>query len=381
MSAEEALLARATESTGLRDFGEGDDFRAGLRVLIAAASDGQLTQAQRQALESAWISNLEKRLRVVDERRRHPRITEEKIEGPLAVIGLPRTGTTALVDLLAQDPAARAPLQWETANLFPPADRSSWARDPRMAAMDAQLQASAPTNPIVALGLHTFGATLPDECNSFLAMGFWSPNLAVTAPLPRYVEWLRFSRPKRPYLAHRWVLQHLQAHGPAGRWTLKSPFHCFALAALVAEYPGAMLVHTHRDPVEQIASNIGLICTIRGYGPGHPGRAVTGREQLEQWGTGIQRCLADRADPALDSRVMDISHRSMIDDPMGTLRSVYDRFDLPFSAEAERRAKAWLDSPAQHRSSVRFSLDEFGLTESDVEAAFGPYRQRFSAYF
>ena len=381
MSTEAAILARAAEATGLGDFGASDEFRIGLRVLIAAAAEAPITDAQRQALEGAWLINLQKRLRLVDLRARRPGIAEEVIEGPLALIGLPRTGTTALVDLLAQDPAARAPLQWETANLFPPADKRAWARDPRIAAMDAQLQASAPTNPIVALGLHAFGATLPDECNSFLAMDFWSPNLAVTAPLPRYVEWLRLSRPARPYLAHRWVLQHLQAHGPAGRWTLKSPFHCFALGALVAEYPGAMLVQTHRDPVEQIASNIGLICTIRGYGPGHPGRAVTGREQLEQWGTGIQRCLADRADPALDARVMDISHRSMLDDPMGTLRSVYDRFALPFGAEAERRARAWLDNPAQHRSSVRFTLGEFGLSEADVEAAFGPYRQRFSAYF
>jgi hypothetical protein len=374
-------VTRAREATGLNDFGPSDEFRTGLRILIAAASESPLTDTQRDALEAKCETALQTRLRLVDLRNREPQTAEAKIGAPLILIGMPRTGTTALVDMLAQDPAARAPLQWESANLFPPADRANWARDPRIAAMENRLQASAPTNPIVALGLHTFGATLPDECNNLLTLEFWSTDFTTRAVLPRYVEWLRLGQPTRPYLSHKWILQHLQAHGPSGRWTLKSPVHCFALAALVAEYPDAMLVQTHRDPREQVASHIGLICTIRGFGPGHPGRAITAQELLAKWGTGLQRCLAARADPALDSRVMDISHRSVFEDPMGTLRNIYDRFDLDFSAEAERRVRAWLENPAQHRSTARFTLEDFDLTEADVEAAFGAYMQRLSAYF
>jgi hypothetical protein len=380
-AAEEALIGQARAETGLSDFGEIEEFRVGLRVLIAAAAEADLSEAQRLNLQMSWRANLAKRLWLVDLRNRRPQIARESIDGPLVVVGLPRTGTSALVDLLAQDPAARAPLQWETGALFPPPDRDAWAEDPRIAQLQARFDADAGSNPIVALGLHTFGARLPDECNSFMALNFWSPNLAAATLLPRYVEWLRLSRPERPYMAHRWVLQHLQAHGPAGRWTLKSPFHAFGLAELVAEYPGAMLVQTHRDPVELLASNAGLLSTIRGFGPGHPGRLATGREQVELWGTGLQRALAARADPSLDARVFDLSHRALIDAPMEALRSVYDHFRLPFTAEAERRARAWLDHPAQHRSSVRFTLEDFGLTAEDVERAFGPYRERFSAYF
>ena len=379
-TSEDALLASVVEQTGLSDFG-GDEFRVGLRVVIASAAEADLTDQKRQSLQAGWRLHLEKRLRLVDLRKRRPEIGREVIRAPLAVIGLPRTGTTALVDLLAQDPAARAPLQWETANLFPPPRKEDWANDPRIAQVQAQMDAEAPHSPMVKLGLHTPGARLPDECNSFMSMNFWTPNIGAPALLPRYAEWLKLSRPERPYMTHRWVLQHLQAHGPTGRWVLKSPFHCFGLAELLAEYPDAMFVQTHRDPVDLLASNAGLLSTIRGFGPGDPGRRLTGREQVALWGTGLQRCLSARTDPALDARVLDISHHDVVKQPIETLRRVYAHFDLPFTAEAEQGAKTWLQNPAQHKSSVRFTLEDFGLTAADVESAFGPYRERFSSYF
>lgn len=377
---EDALLESIVAQTGLSDFG-GEAFRVGLRVAIAAAAEADLTDQKRQALQAVWRGHLEKRLRLVELRKRRPEITREVIQAPLAVIGLPRTGTTALVDLLAQDPAARTAMQWETANLFPPPRKEDWANDPRIAETQARMDAEAQSNPMVKLGLHTPGARLPDECNSFMSMDFWTPNIGAPALLPRYAEWLKLSRPDRPYATHRWVLQHLQAHGPAGRWVLKSPFHCFGLAELLAEYPDAMFVQTHRDPVDLLASNAGLLSTIRGFGPGDPGRLGTGREQVQLWGTGLQRCLSARMDPALDARVLDISHREVVDAPMETLKRVYAHFDLAFTAEAEQGVRTWLQSPAQHKSSVRFTLEDFGLTAADVETAFGPYRERFSSYF
>jgi hypothetical protein len=375
------LMDRAREASGLSDFGADEDFRVGLRVLIAAADDAGIDGDLRVALEAGWVAGLTTRLRLVESRTQQPDIGEQRIEGPLAVIGLPRTGTTALVDVLAQDPAARAPMQWETANLFPPASRDAWDRDPRIAAMQDAFDAAADTNPIVALGLHTFGAMLPDECNSMLTAEFWSPNLTAAYPMPLYSAWLRHARPARPYRTHHWLLQHLQAHGPAGRWTLKSPFHAFAVRAFVDEYPDAMLVQTHRDPAELMPSMCGLYATIRGFGPGHPGRIDTGKELLELWGTGMQRCLADRSDPVLGARVFDVSHRAMTADPMGTVRSIYEHFDLPLTADAASAMEHWIAHPVQHRSSVRFTLEDFGLDRDQVEAAFGDYRSRLGRYF
>jgi hypothetical protein len=374
-------MERASQACGLEDFGDNDEFRVGLRVLLAAIEEVDLPLAVRDAFQTNWIISLETRLRLVQLRRDRPEIAAERIEGPLAVIGLPRTGTTALVDLLAQDPAARAPLQWEPVNLFPPANPDHWKDDPRIALVQSALDEAAISTPFVALGLHTFGATLPDECNSFLALDFWSPNLTAPLALPAYTEWLRLGRLQHPYTTHRWVLQHLQAHGPAGRWTLKSPFHAFALSEFIAEYPDAMFVQTHRDPIELMPSMSGLYSTIRGENPGDPARNDTGQELLSLWGTGLQRCLAARRDPAVDARVFDVSQRAMIADPFGTLHSVYDHFGLEFSAEAERGARAWLEHPAQHMSSVKFTLADFGLDPDQVEVAFGGYRHRFGDFF
>lgn len=376
-----ALMDRAVEACGLSDFGSSEGFRVGLRVLVAAADEAGLTGDVRAVLEAGWIGDLILRLRLVQLRKERPEIMQERIEGPLAVIGLPRTGTSALVDLLAQDPSARAPLQWESANLFPPATKETWRTDPRIAQLQTILDESAATNPVVSLGLHSFGAMLPDECNSLLTSEFWSPNLTAWQPMPAYSSWLRLGRPVRPYETHHWFLQHLQTNGPAGRWTLKSPFHAFALPEFLAEYPDAMLVQTHRDPVDLMPSMCGLYSTIRGQGPGDPGRLATGRELLEQWGTGLQRCLADRRDPQVDARVFDVSHRSMASDPMGTVRSVYEHFDLPFSAAAESAMLRWIEHPAQHISSVKFSLADFGLDRDQVEAGFGDYRARLGQYF
>jgi hypothetical protein len=378
---ETRLLEQAVAATGLNDFGEHDDFRIGLRVLIGAADDAGVTGEVRDVLEAGWIASLSTRLQMVELRRQQPAIATEEIAGPLAVIGLPRTGTTALVDLLAQDPAARAPMQWETANLFPPASRATWASDPRIVQVQSVFDEMAAVSPIVKLGLHTFGAMLPDECNSFLSLDFRSPNLSVMDGLPRYSEWLRHGDVPRPYATHRMVLQHLQHHGPAGRWTLKSPFHCFTIPQLLDEYPDAMLVQTHRDPVELMPSMCGLYSTIRGETAGDPGRLVTGRELIELWGTGLQRGLAARLDPAVDARVFDVSHRSMLSDPLGTVRSVYEHFDLPLTADTEQATQRWLDNPTQHLSSVKFTLKDFGLDPEQVEAGFGEYRNRFGNLF
>jgi len=378
--AAEQILASAMASTGLSDFGP-QEFQAPLRVLGADLDDPTLAGGLADTVAGFARVSLEKRLRLLARRKTHSEIGEEVIDRPVFVIGLPRTGTSALVDLMAQDPAARAPLQWEVKHLDELDDRASWSNDPRIDALEADFQRLSEINPVVALGLHTYGARLPEECNSFMSMSLWSPSLAVHGHLPRYSEWIRFATLQNPYRLHRYVLQHLQHYGRGGRWTLKSPWHVFDLPAILDEYPDAVFIQTHRDPLQLMPSMCGLYATIRGQGPGDPGRRQTGRELANLWGTGLQRGMIARRDPALDARVFDISHRALLDDPLNVLRSVYERFGWGFTSEAETQARNWIKAPAQHLSSVKFSLGEFGLDEAAVEAAFGDYRERFGSLF
>jgi hypothetical protein len=373
------IVERALASSGSTE-ADATEWPEGLRVLTAALSEAP-PETVEPVIES-WVELAATRIRFLAHVREHDSITRERIVAPIFVIGMPRTGTTALVDLLALDPAARTPLQWETAQLLPPPDAATWGSDPRIAATQATFDemAADPTS-YAALGLHTNGALLPAECNSFLALDFWSPNFLAPLPLPAYDEWLRLSSPSRPYLLHHWILRYLQHYGPAGRWTLKSPFHGFALQAILEEYPDARFVQTHRDPAAFVPSLCGLISTIRRELPEGELPLETGRELIRFWGTGMQRCLAARLDPDLDARVVDLSHRELAADPIGTLRHLYDRLGLTVDAEYEQLATRWAAEPSQERSRIRFSLGDFGLDEATVREAFGPYCERFSALF
>jgi hypothetical protein len=377
------LMAEATAAAGgLSDFGPEDGFRTSLRILLADLDAADLEPARRGALRDTWRGRLETRLHLMALRAERPEIAAQHIAGPLMVTGLPRTGTTSLFDILAQDPAARAPLTWETMTLGRPAERGHWHDDHRIAEIDRYLASLG--DPVAQAGLHTYGAMLPDECNNIHLYNFWGaryPGEPEAVYLKGASQWIHKCMPRRPYAMHKIILQHLQTHGPSGRWILKEPFHINALGEFLAEYPDAMIVQTHRDPIAVFTSLAGLYATIRGEGPGHPGRAATGRYVLERWGTSINRCLAARLDPALDARILDIGQRQIIQEPMKTVAAVYERFDLPFLPTARERMARWIANPAQHESTTRFNLAEFELTENDVETVVAPYRQRFQAYF
>ncbi|SRR6266545_1339522 len=243
----ETLMRDAERSTGLSDWGGNATFVSGLRVLLASLAESSLPLEARQRQIERCRDHLEVRLRLIDHRTRHPETAARDVDGPLVVMGLPRTGTTALIDLLVQVPAARAILQWETNALFPPPRREQWATDPRIASTQRHLDRVALAFPEL-VEMHAFGAELPQECNAVLELEFWSPNVSGGGGLDRYADWLAHNVPENPFPIHRWVLQHLQAHGPSGRWTLKSPFHMFDLPAFLAVYRSAVFVQTHRDP-------------------------------------------------------------------------------------------------------------------------------------
>ncbi len=383
MLGEIALIAKASAAMGgLTDLGPEDGFRVSLRVLLAALEEAGLPDSQRQAMLDNWQKRIEVRMQLMAVRAADPSIGTQEIEGPMLVTGLPRTGTTSLFDVLAQDPAVRAPLTWETMTLAEPARPGHWHDDPRIARIDDYLGGLG--DPVAEAGLHTYGAMLPDECNNILLYNFWGaryPGEPEALWLKGASEWIHNCVPPLPFRLHRMVLQHLQAHGPGGRWLLKEPYHINALDHFIAEYPGAMIVMTHRDPVDVFTSLAGLYATIRGEGPGDPGRPATGRYVLERWSAGLKRCMAARQDPALDARIIDIGYSAIVTEPMATVEAIYRHFDLPLPDAARARMEAWLANPAQHRSATRFALEDFALTPEDILSAISPYPARFGRYF
>ena len=375
---ERALTRAASKQTGLEDYGD-ESFRPGFRRLLQSLEeDARLTLFGRFFAKRQLVELLSHRLRLVDWRKRHPEIANEKVARPLFVLGLPRTGTTLLYGMLAEDPAARAPLSWEIDQPDPPPETDTYRTDPRIETTEQRFEQLRQLAPGFQ-AIHPIGALMPQECIVLMACEFMSIHFEMSFDVAGYQRWLLEQDMSDAYRFHHEFLQHLQWRCPGGHWVLKSPGHLGALDALLACYPDAMIVQTHRDPIRVIPSVSSLEHTMRMVSSDDVDPARLGAQQLHVWKTLLDDCVETRRRrPDLDARIVDLHFDEIVADPMGCVRRVYDRFGLPLSAEAELRMKAYVhDNPREKHGVHRYGLASFGLEQGAVDEAFAGYRERF----
>src|SRR5262245_19104394 len=245
----DALVEQARAATGLEDLGE-PTWREGLeRLLAALREEARLHELGRTFAAADLVSYLTNRLGIVAWRRTHPEVARAPVTPPIVIVGQGRTGTTILHDLLAQDPATRAPLSWEVDLPCPPPEAATWASDPRIAEVQARSDLTEQLIPGFR-AMHPSGALLAQECVRITGADFRSVIFPTQFRVPSCARWAMYEADMAPaYRWHRRFLQHLQSRHPARRWVLKSPGHIWCLDALLAEYPDALLVQTHRDPL------------------------------------------------------------------------------------------------------------------------------------
>lgn len=371
------LVEDVTSETGLSDFG-GDSFLEGLdRLTDSLRTEGELNEIGEQIFGVRLRSALENRLRVEETIRAHPEIADEVVEGPIVILGLPRTGTTATSQLVALDPAIRSLRLWESTSPVPPPESATENDDPRIAQAEAGLQMMYETFPRMR-SLHFETATGPTECLDLLSMEFRTAHYDGMAHVPSYTDWVVDCDMALAYRYHRRVLQLLQWHCPPRLWHLKTPVHMFALDSLAAAYPDAMFLWTHRDPAEVLGSVCSLIAYTRSWVSDRDDSGVIGEQQVELWREALLRAVAYR-ERVGEERFCDISFAEMQKDPVAVLGGAYDRLGLVMSVEAERRMTEWrVANPPGAHGTHDFSLDEFGLTAEHVRERFGFYLDRFS---
>lgn len=363
--APDGLVREAERRTGLHDFGEDAAWRSGLAAFCAALeAEAELTPLGRSMARGTVLGALENRLRMTDWRRRHPELDAERVERPVIVIGMGRTGTTILHDLLARDPGNRVPLTWEVDAPCPPPERASYANDPRIAASDARL---ARTDSLIPgfKSMHPMGALLPQECVSMLSTELASVAFHLQFRVPSYARWLHEEADLAPaYRGHRRWLQLLQWRCP-GRWVLKSPCHLWHLRALLATYPDALLVQTHRDPLKVLSSLTSLATTLRKMASD----AIDPREIASEWShwnaVAYERSVQARVEGWIDpQRVLDLHFTDFVADPFATLRRLYDFAGLAWTPEGERGMRAWWDAhPADEHGKHSHRFSDTGLDE------------------
>ncbi len=369
------LVDTACQRTGLDDFG-GTEWREGLDRLVDALNDeADLTELGTQILGSRLEMLLANRLRVVATVDAHPEIADEEVEGPLVIIGLPRTGTTALSNLLAADPQIRSVRLWESSDPVPPPEADHQHDDPRIAAAESGLAAMYETFPRMR-SLHFQAATGPTECQDLLGMEFRTEHFDGMARVPSYVEWVIDCDMYGTYAFHRRTLQLLQWHCPPRLWHLKTPVHMLALDALAAAYPTAKFLWTHRDPAAVLGSVCSLIAYTRSWSSDGDNPEELGRDQLDLWAEAIRRAL-DFRDRTGEERFADISFDAQQSDPVGALAAAYGRLGLDLGT-GWGAVEAWArDHPPGAHGVHEFSLGDFGLDAERVRHRFRFYLERF----
>lgn len=374
----DALLAAARAETGLGDAGD-PGFRAGLdRLVEALEHEARLTPLGRVIARRDLVRLLADRLRHVDLRRQHPEIDRERVERPIFILGLPRTGTSILHELLAQDPRNRVPMTWEVMFPFPPPESATYATDPRIARTEEHFAGIDRLLPDFKR-MHPMGALLPQECTVLTQTDFASMVWHTSNRVPSYEAWFESLDQRPVYEGHRRWLQTLQWKAPAQRWVLKSPQHLWALEGLLAVYPDARLVQTHRDPVKVAASLASLVCTLRSLGSDDVDPREIGRDWSARLAAGLEHAMAVRDRAGLpEGRVLDVGFRDFMADEIGTIRRIYEHFGLTLEPGAEHRMRAFLAANrADKHGAHRYDLASAGLEESRERRRFAAYSERY----
>ncbi len=312
------VIETAKRRCGLDDFGGGDFFEGISRLVDSCQREAQLNLIGRIVLRADLIRILCSRLFIQRDRKAHPSIVRQEIREPLFIVGLPRSGTTVLHTLLALDPDHRVPLTWEVMTPSPPTCDNEKRRIQRAISSCNCFNWLAPTFRQV----HPVGAELPQECVSLMAPTFMSDQFDAMYYVPSYRAWF-FRQDLRPaYEYHRRFLQHLQVRRNARRWVLKAPTHMFALPSLLAVYPDALFVQTHRAPLDAMASVSSLITILRRVFSDAVDPLTVCREAIDYWSKTLDKFLQERARLA-QHRICDVDYVEIRRDPLAVVRRIY----------------------------------------------------------
>ena len=353
-------------------------FRPTLERFAAMMADSRQNPSDRAAGYGQMVNVLSWRLRMVADRERDPAIGRERIVAPLIVIGFPRCGTTLLHTLLTVCPGNRAPLWWEVARPSPPPSLAA-PGDPRVGAANRDMERWLADYPgfIRQHPYHDEGAFSSLECEALMTYDLRNGYPMLLSKVP-FTPWADNSDAAASYRAHHAVLQHLQFGASPRRWVLKGVEHQYRLGQLLEQYPDAMLVWPHRDPVEVFGSLLAVTFEVfRFSGAAIDDRRAFSERILRDY---AMRAEKARADPIVHTdRVCHVRYADFVNDQVASVANIYAHFGLA-DAGVPEAVRGWLDDPANdptRHGKWSYDLAEFGVSADEIRELFAAYCDQF----
>ncbi len=375
---ENQLLAEAISATGLENFGD-DWFREGLGILLETYDRNVTDEAARQSCRSHVLTKLTTRLKIQAAYDEHPEILEVPLHKPIFVTGLPRTGTSALVNLLSADPRAKSLLLWE---IYCPEPLPGWQLgqpDPRHDGMVEYMEANR--NPEFDK-IHYAHPDLPEECVMMHQYSCDGVQTGWEIMLEPYRSWFMNHDLKPLYREYRDQLRLLQWQRPGQHWVLKAPAHMWALPEIVDLFPDVAVAWGHRDVVSVTSS----ICSmthhimVQNMFSGDASKvdaAWLGEQAMEWYALSLERGLKDRAQLPTE-RFTDYTHDGFVQDSLGTVQSIYNYFDIDTPPEVAAALQTHIDGHPQGKHGKHgHNLEQFGMSEEQVRERFAFYTNQY----
>ena len=369
----QTLLAEASAATGLSNFGAGD-FKEGLQKLIDTYTSNGFDERGVKRNRKRLLKLLQVRLKIEAAWQQHPEIRDVKIKAPMLLTGLPRTGTSALLNLLAQDPAARPLKLWEGMSPDPLPNNPPEAEDPRYVQLKTFYEEAHKKNPNFDK-IHFTSADTPEECIHLLNHTFQDVQFGVETMMEPYGLWFQQQDHLPSYRYYADILRMLQWQRHGERWLLKTPAHLWALDCLVKLFPDCSIVITHRNPLECVTSYASMMESM-----------LIGREfDRKQFGAVVMEYLARKVEASLrqrekidPARIIDVQFNDFIADGVGTVKRIYQHFQMPMSTAVEQSFQRYADAhPMGKHGKHDYRLEEYGLSEQQIRERFAFYIERF----
>jgi hypothetical protein len=378
-TSEEFIAEAVSRSGGISDFGQTPIGEPLALLLDSLEREGQLNAMGRVIARERVVGHLMNRLVFTDDRKKNPGIAQVKVEKPVFIIGMPRTGTTILHDILGQDPGNRVPMTWEVMFPSPPPERATYATDERIGRCEAIFPAIEAMIPGFK-AMHPMGALLSQECVTMMGDSLCTPLFHNQFRVPSYQQWLDQRADWAPvYAFHQQQLQHMQWRCPAERWVLKTGAHMWGLEHLLATYPDARIVFTHRDPVKSLTSYASLTTLVRTMSSDTVDRYEIAEDWSQRVLHAVTHAMQVRAAKAYpQAKMYDMYFHDFVGNQFAQVEKIYAALDIEMTAAGADAMRGFIvDNPPGKHGIHSYTPEQYGIDPQKVRKQFAAYIERF----